>query len=270
MTTFLHKHLSYAVRGVLFDVHTKLGPLLPEKFYQTAVAIGLENKGIRCETEKQFDVNYHGVQVGRYFTDLWIEDGKLLLELKVAPEIQPIHLAQVISYLKVTNADIGFVVNFGQSSLIDERVPNYVRDKNPEFNWHDENLVLDTPDTALTNQLVKILHQVHFELGCGFLHQVYRRAVMVALQEHEIGYDYIKDIPLYYQNTFLGNQETRLICVEQKILLATVAVKPIEPTLKHRLRARMKHLQIDFGLLANFNSTKLEINLLRIDNSRFQ
>ena len=270
MTTFLHKELSYTVRGVLFDVHTQLGPLLPEKFYQTAVATGLENKGIRCETEKQFDVTYHGIQVGRYYTDIWIENGKLLLELKVAPEILPIHLAQTISYLKVTNADIGFVVNFGQVSLADERIPNYVRDKNPEFNWQDGQPFFDTPDTTLTNELVKTLHQVHFELGPGFLHQVYRRAVMVALREQKIGYNYIKEIPIYYQNTFLGNQETRLICVEQKILLATIAVKTIDPAIKQRLRARMKYLQVDFGLIANFNSKKLEINLLNIDNNRLK
>lgn len=269
MSTFLYKELSYAVRGVLFDVHNKLGSLLPEKFYQTAVATGLENKGIRCETEKQFGVTYHGVQVGRYYTDIWIENGKLLLELKVAPEILPIHLTQIISYLKVTNADVGFVVNFGQLSLTDERIPNYVRDKYPEFNWQNKQPFFDTPDATLTNELVKILHQVHFELGSGFLHQVYRRAVMVALREQEISYNYIKEIPLYYQNTFLGNQETRMICVEQKILLATIAVKTIEPAIKQHLRTRMKHLQIDFGLLANFNSRNLKINLLRIDNSRF-
>ena len=266
MTTFLHKELSYAVRGVLFDVHTQLGPLLPEKFYQTAVATGLEKKGIRCETEKQFNVSYHGIQVGRYYTDIWIENGKLLLELKVAPEIMPIHLAQLISYLKVTNADVGYVVNFGQVSLADERIPNYVRDKTPEFNWQGHQPFFDTPDTTLTNEIVKILHQVHFELDPGFLHQVYRRSVMVALREQEIGFNYIKEIPIYYQNTFLGNQETRLICIEQKILIATIAVKTIDPTIKQRLRARMNHLQVDFGLIANFNSKKLEINLLNIDN----
>jgi GxxExxY protein len=267
MTNFLHKEPSYTVRGVLFDVHSQLGPLLPEKFYQTAVAAGLENKGIHCVTEKQFDVYYHGVQVGRYFTDICIENGKLILELKVAPEIMPIHWAQLISYLKVTGADIGYVVNFGQSSLTDERIPNFLNKKTPDFIWQDGKTYFDTPDSNLTSELVKILHQVHFELGPGFLHQVYRRAVMVTLRECEIGYKYIKEIPLFYQNTFLGNQETRLICVENKILLATIAVKSIDDSIKQRLRTRMKYLQVDFGLIANFNSKKLEIKLI---NNKFE
>ena len=80
MTKLIHEELSYAVRGLLFDVYNQLGPTLPENFYQSAIAIGLESKGIRCHTEKQFEVAYRGVQVGRFYVDVWIEDGKMLLE----------------------------------------------------------------------------------------------------------------------------------------------------------------------------------------------
>ncbi|HIP73625.1 MAG TPA: GxxExxY protein, partial [Anaerolineae bacterium] len=67
---FLHKDLSYAVRGVLFDVYNQLGPNLPETFYRDATAVGLEAANIRCQTEKQFNVYYHGVEVGRYSVDI--------------------------------------------------------------------------------------------------------------------------------------------------------------------------------------------------------
>lgn len=87
MTGFLHEKLSYSVRGVLFDILNKLGPMLPEKLYSQAVSIGLEQQGIRCQTEKEFEVTHRGVQVGRYAVDVWIEDGKMLLELKVAPRL---------------------------------------------------------------------------------------------------------------------------------------------------------------------------------------
>jgi GxxExxY protein len=99
MTHIIHKDLSYAVRGVLIDVHNALGPTLPERFYQAAVAIGLEAKGIRCEREKEFEVHYRGTQVGRYYVDAWIENGKILLELKVAPEITAMHRARIIRSL---------------------------------------------------------------------------------------------------------------------------------------------------------------------------
>ena len=95
MVKLIHKELNYKVRGVLFDVHNQLGPNLPEKFYNDAVIIGLEAANIRCQPEKQFSVQYRGVEVGRYFVDVWVEGGKLLLELKVAPQIEPIHQARV-------------------------------------------------------------------------------------------------------------------------------------------------------------------------------
>lgn len=57
------------------------------------------------------------------FVDVWIENGKLILELKVAPQIMPVYKAQALSYLKVTNADLAIVVNFGAGSLETERMP---------------------------------------------------------------------------------------------------------------------------------------------------
>ena len=101
MTHLIHKELSYVVRGVLFDVHNKLGPLLPERFYQEAVLIGLDGQGIGCRSEKPFEVFYREQRVGLYYVDVWVEEGQLLLELKVAPEILPLHRGQAISYLKV-------------------------------------------------------------------------------------------------------------------------------------------------------------------------
>jgi GxxExxY protein len=71
MKPLLHPQLTYAVRGVLFDVRQQLDLTLPEKYYQEATAIGLESAGIPCQTEKLFDVIYRGVQVGRYAVDLY-------------------------------------------------------------------------------------------------------------------------------------------------------------------------------------------------------
>ncbi|MCP5098123.1 MAG: GxxExxY protein [Chloroflexi bacterium] len=263
MTKIIHKELSYTVRGVLFDVHNQLGSMLPEQFYQDAIAIGLEAKGIACQTEKAFEVLYQGVQVGRYFVDVWIEDGQLLLELKVVPQILPIHRAQAISYLKVTNADLAIVVNFGGSKLEDERLPNRLGEQTAVSRPQTLQPNKTIPYPELTTQLIQSLYQVHHELGAGFFHHVYRRATMIELQQQEIGFDYIKQMPVYYRNTFLGNQDTRLILIENCILLATVAVKKVDEAMKAQLRMRMRHLNIDLAILANFNSTKLDINFVK-------
>lgn len=263
MTTIIHKELSYAVRGVFFDVYNSLGPMLPERFYQDAIAIGLEQQGINCESEKQFEVRYRGVQVGRYYVDMWIENGKLLLELKVAPAILPLHQAQAISYLKVTNADLAIVVNFGASSLEDKRLPNRLRDRTAIFNWQETSPSINLPFPKLTNRIMHALHKVHFELGPGFLHQVYRRATMVELRQQDISYQYIKQMPIEYKNSHLGYHDTHLILAEDRILLATIAVKKLTETLKSQLRARLRRQNKTLGIVANFKATKLEIALVR-------
>jgi GxxExxY protein len=228
MSKLIHKDLSYTVRGVLFDVYNHFGPMLPENIYEGAIGIGLEAKGIKCRTEKEFEVYYRDQRVGHYFVDVWIEQGKTILELKVAAAIVPLHQAQAISYLKVTGADLAFVVNFGAKSLEDQRLPNFVRDKAPIFVWEKRPLELDLPYSDLTAQILEACHRVHFELGPGFLHHVYRRAIMIELQHQRINYEYIKQIPLAYQGHTLAMQEVRLIVVAEKVVLAAVAVKQID------------------------------------------
>jgi len=264
MPKIIHKELSYIVRGVLLNVHNTLGPNLPERFYRDAAAFGLEGQGIRCDTEKAFEIYYRGVRVGLYLVDVWIEDGKMFLEIKVAPEILPLHRAQAISYLKVTDADLAIVVSFGAGSLLDERLPNFLRDKVVSFEWERPPLAEGLLYPELTNRLFEALHRVHFELGPGFLHQVYRRATMVELPHQGLSYKYIKQVPIYYEGHYLGPQPARLICVEDKVLLATVAVKQADEAMREQLKARLRHLDFRLGLLANFHGTTLQVIPVRV------
>ncbi len=214
MTELIHEDLTYQIRGALFDVHNALGPMLPEPFIRDAIAIRLEEKGVTCVIEKQFTVYYRGVDVGRYFVDIWVEDGKLLLELKVASQISPLHQAQAISYLKVTDADLALIANFGGIAVEIERLPNFVRGKQVDFEWVTKLDHIDLPCPQLAEELLEALYRVHFELGPGFLHQVYRRAVRLELREQGIGHTYIKKTPVYFHGHHLGDQDTRLINVE--------------------------------------------------------
>lgn len=264
LAVIIHKELSYTVKGACFDVHNALGPMLPEQFYQAALAIALEERGIRCETEKGFEVFYRDSNVGRYFVDMWVEDGKLLLELKVAPEIMPRHKAQTLSYLKVTGADLGIVVNFGEKSLTDERLPNYLRDKKADFVWQPPQIDQDWLYPELSRQLFEALHRVHFELGPGFLSLLYRRAVMVELRHQEIPYRFIKTLPVTYRGHSLGEHPAQLIVVEDKILLAAFAANEIDEAMQGQLRARLRLLGLRLGFLANFNDTTLHIVPVRV------
>lgn len=149
-----------------------LGPMLKEEYYEDAIVLGLEKHRVACEAEKALEVYYEGERVGLYYVDIWVEDGKMLLEIKVAPAIGPIHKAQAISYLKATDADLAIVVNYGGPSLEDERLPNFLRDKHPEFVWQPQPVAPGLLYPDLVNAIQRACYRVHFTLGPGFLHQV--------------------------------------------------------------------------------------------------
>jgi GxxExxY protein len=158
--------------------------------------------------------------MNKCYVDVWIDGGKIALEIKVAPAI-PLHKAQAISHLKVTDANLAVVVNYGGPSLEDERLPNYVRDRQPQFVWHPKPAAQELLYPDLVNAIQRACHRVHFTLGPGFLHQVYRRATMIELRRSGLDYDYVKQLPVEYEGQLLGYQDVRLILVEGKVLLAT-------------------------------------------------
>ncbi len=264
MPQLIHPELSYAVRGALFDVHNALGPLLKEEFYENAIAIALGKRGIRCVTQKGFEVHYKGERVGLYYVDMWIEDGEILLELKVSSAIEPFHKAQAISYLKVTNADLAIVVNFGGASLEDERLPNFLRDKHPEFTWQAQPATDGLLYPDLTDAILCACHRVHFALGPGFFHQVYRRATMIELRRSNLAYEYIKRLPVEFEGQVLGQQDTRLILVEGKVLLATFALREMDAVMAEYLKAYMRRLGAPLGFLANFHDVRLMVTSVRL------
>jgi len=263
-TTLIHKELSYKVQGILLQVRNELGPMLPETFYREATRIALVQAGIQCEAEKSFTVTYQGTQVGLYAVDLWLEDGKILLELKVAPAILPLHKAQAISYLKVTNADLAIIANFGTPSFVSERLPNFLREKQPAFVWNPRERAHDMLYPELTELLFKVLHRVHFALGPGFFHQVYRRATMIALQTENVLYHYLRAIPVLFLGHHIGNQETYVVRVDEKVLLAPIAVTEITEAMEARLRALLMQQRLQLGLIANFHGVSLAVKAVRV------
>lgn len=264
MPKLVHPELSYLVRGVLLDIYNTLGPMLKEEYYQDAIVLGLEKRGIACKAEKAFEVYYEGERVGLYYVDVWVEDGKMLLEIKVAPAIEPVHKAQAISYLKVTDADLAIVVNFGGPSLEDERLPNFLRDRQPEFVWQPQPAAQGLLYPDLVNAIQRACYCVHFTLGPGFLHQIYRRATMIELRRSSLNYDYIKQLPVEYEGQLLGYQDVRLILVEDKVLLATFALRQADDAMVERLKAHLRRLGLSLGLLANFYGTRLAITPVRV------
>ncbi len=103
--------LASAVIGAAIEVHRHLGPGYLESVYEEALAVELTLRGIPYIRQHPVAVAYKGFPVGEGRIDLLVGNS-LIVELKAVESIMPIHLSQVISYLKAASLQLGLLINF--------------------------------------------------------------------------------------------------------------------------------------------------------------
>ena len=103
--------ITYTINGAVFEVNKVLGAGFLEKVYQRALLIELRKRGLKAESEVPIQVQYKDELVGDYFADIVVE-GQVIIELKTVENLQNIHEAQLINYLKATGMKVGLLVNF--------------------------------------------------------------------------------------------------------------------------------------------------------------
>ena len=89
-----------------------LGPGYLETVYEAALCHELKLRGVAFQRQSYVNVSYKGVVVGDSRFDMLVAR-VLVVELKAAPELSPIHTAQVLSYLKASGLSLGLLLNFG-------------------------------------------------------------------------------------------------------------------------------------------------------------
>ncbi len=102
--------------GAAIAVHEALGPGYVEGVYAKALGVELAERAIPFIQESPVALLYKGVCIGEGRLDFLI-DGLLVVELKVVDSLIPIHTAQLISYLKMTDLPIGLLINFNVAIL---------------------------------------------------------------------------------------------------------------------------------------------------------
>ncbi len=94
----------------------ELGPGFVENVYKNALLIAMRQKGLKVEVERSFEVAFRGIVIGRYRTDLVVEQ-TVIVELKCCESLGREQQAQVFNYLKVSRLPIGLLVNFRRGKL---------------------------------------------------------------------------------------------------------------------------------------------------------
>jgi len=99
------------------EVHTALGPGLLESAYESCLKYELASRNIKVISQLDLPITYKNNQIDSgYRIDLFVDD-QLIVELKSVDRILPIHEAQLLSYLRMSNLKIGLLLNFNVTRL---------------------------------------------------------------------------------------------------------------------------------------------------------
>ena len=113
--------ISELVIGCAFRVHNELGAGFLEKVYDNALVYELRKAGHEICQQHPIPVYYDQTVVGEYLADLLV-DQSVVVELKAVKELDEIHLAQCLNYLKATNLSLCLLLNFAKPKLQIKRV----------------------------------------------------------------------------------------------------------------------------------------------------
>lgn len=276
MTTLLHKELTKEIIKIYYLVYNKLSQTYPEFIYERAMIALLRRYGIHCVSQDEYQIKYKGRIVAGQRLDLFIAD-KVIVELKVANWISPIHLAQLLSYLKAFKKEVGLLFCFGGPE------PDFARrvltsqkkvEKASSSKPLDLGAQLQTTNALLqqsnwlypelTSEIIGGLFEVFNHLGPGFIYRAYANACFVELKLRGLDVTPRKEFRVFLDDIDLGTTKLAHIQIDDRVLLFPVAISDVTRFEIENIKAWMRYLNIPLGILVNFKATELHPIILRV------
>jgi GxxExxY protein len=113
-----YNDLTHTIIGCAIEVNKLLGPGLLESAYQKCLKYELQSKGLKVNEELLLPISYKGIEIDHgYRIDLLVED-TVVLELKTVESLNDVHEAQILTYLKLGNYPIGYLLNFNVKRMM--------------------------------------------------------------------------------------------------------------------------------------------------------
>lgn len=123
MSELKYKDITEKIIGSSFEVHKFLGNGFQEVIYQRALAWEMSQRGLEYAREIEQHIFYKNLPepIGTRRADFVVEN-KVLVELKAIIQLEDVHLAQALNYLKAYKLEVGLLINFGSKSLTFKRL----------------------------------------------------------------------------------------------------------------------------------------------------
>ncbi len=122
-TDLKYENITKKIIGASFQVHSFLGNGFQEVIYQRALAHEFEQAGLSFQREIEQNIFYKELPhpIGTRRADFVVEE-KVLVEIKAVIELEDVHFAQALNYLKAYKLEVGLLINFGSKSLTFKRL----------------------------------------------------------------------------------------------------------------------------------------------------
>ncbi len=120
--------LVYRVNGAAIEVHKYLGPGLLESVYHKCLEHEMRLRGIKFVSEPLEPVNYKGLELDTSLRCDFLMENTLPVEIKSTDGINPVHEAQLLTYMKLLNAPKGLLINFNVTNLFKHGQHTYVNE----------------------------------------------------------------------------------------------------------------------------------------------
>lgn len=112
-------HITGPILNAAIEVHSALGPGLLESVYAPCFHIELAARNLRFEAQKPIPIVYKSLEINScYRIDLMVED-VVVVEIKSVESVLPVHQAQLLTYMRLTGAPVGLLINFHVPRLMD-------------------------------------------------------------------------------------------------------------------------------------------------------
>ena len=109
--------LSNMIIGAAIEVHKELGPGLLESVYEDCLKVELEAKGLNIKTQVDLPLVYKGKETGKFYRIDMLVDDVFIVELKAVETIKPLHEVQLLTYMKLSDINMGLLINFNVPKL---------------------------------------------------------------------------------------------------------------------------------------------------------
>ena len=115
--------VSEKIIGAAFEVSNVLGVGFLEKVYENALNLELRSRGFETQQQAPLKVYYKGELVGDYFADILVEN-EIIIETKAVKQLDNIHSAQCLNYLRITGLKLCLLINFNKPRVEIKRIVN--------------------------------------------------------------------------------------------------------------------------------------------------